>query len=90
MAGPDSVDSHVPHDPQLPPGGLFMEGSPQRSQIMVHAYALELHMLSVQKEALIRIKPRGAESDPAAFLLLAVAIDQGIQRRMLHRLAVTT
>ena len=62
MAGADGIGTHLLHACQLAVHGVICRSRTQCTLVMVHAHAVELHSLTVQIEAVVRIKGIPAEA----------------------------
>ncbi|MNC20704.1 hypothetical protein D3C75_686640 [compost metagenome] len=62
MGGPHRINAHFLQDPEPPPGGCFVENSPQRPKIMMLTGPVQLHPDTVQGEALLRVQLHKPES----------------------------
>ncbi len=63
VTGPDRIHSGALHNLQLPLNRPPVDGRPQRSQIVVHTDALQLHRAPVQLKSLVLIERDGANAN---------------------------
>ncbi len=90
VRGAQGVRPHVAHDLQLPARRILVERHAQRPQVRMQVDAVELHALTVQDEALLRVEREGAEADaPRQLVREALARDRerkGIEVRIARHL----
>ena len=63
VAGADGIHAHRLHDFQLPLQGTAIDGGAQRSQVVVHADAVEAVRMAVEQEALVLAELDGAYAE---------------------------
>ena len=78
MGRADGINAHFTQDTDLPIQRNRIAYCAQSTLVMVHAHAVQLHVLTVEKEALLRVKGEPAKAEFRIIGIDCLTIGQNI------------